>query len=31
MASGAGVTDLEIVSTSLDDVFLHLANTGVPA
>ncbi len=31
VAAGAAVTDLEIVSPSLDDVFLHLANTGVPA
>jgi hypothetical protein len=31
MVAGAGVTDLEIVSPSLDDVFLHHANAGVPA
>jgi ABC-2 type transport system ATP-binding protein len=31
VAAGAAVTDLEIVSPSLEDVFLHLANTGVPA
>jgi ABC-2 type transport system ATP-binding protein len=31
VAAGTAVTDLEIVSPSLDDVFIHLANTGVPA
>ena len=31
VATGAAVTELEVVSPSLDDVFFHLSSTGVPA